>query len=302
MLTIENAAQLKELGQVRHGWITQVAWSPDGKVLAVACGQGVAMYVNGFGGAPTYTLPHPAPAKSVAFHPKKPLIATGCKDSLVRLWTTPDKAIKLRGHTDSVNSVAFHPSDDVLASGGSDRELILWRTDPPYEETTSFLKHTDEISSLAISKNYGFATGSWDKTIYLSLNDVVFPHDDWVREICFSPRTEILASASKDGHVRLWQLKTSGEPAHQAVIAAHGGGADSIAFYPDETLLATGGRDNLIRLWDVQKVLGAGKAEMQDAIATLQGHNKPVLSLAFNPAGTMLVSGSGDNTVRLWGL
>jgi WD40 repeat protein len=32
----------------------------------------------------------------------------------------------------------------------------------------------------------------------------------------------------------------------------------------------------------------------------LSGHQKPILSLDFNPNGTMLASGSGDNHVKLW--
>src|SRR5689334_15000663 len=113
VITLDNAAQLKELGQTRHGWISHVTWSPDGRVLAIASGKGIEMYVNGFGGTPTYTLPHPLPAKSVAFHPTKPLIATGSKDALVRLWLTPEKPIELRGHTESVNSIAFHPTGEL---------------------------------------------------------------------------------------------------------------------------------------------------------------------------------------------
>jgi WD40 repeat protein len=35
-------------------------------------------------------------------------------------------------------------------------------------------------------------------------------------------------------------------------------------------------------------------------IAVLRGHTSYVWSLAFSPDGTTLVSGSGDNTVRLW--
>jgi WD40 repeat protein len=35
---------------------------------------------------------------------------------------------------------------------------------------------------------------------------------------------------------------------------------------------------------------------------TLEGHRKPVLTVAFHPAGNLIASGSGDNTVRLWGV
>jgi periodic tryptophan protein 2 len=37
-------------------------------------------------------------------------------------------------------------------------------------------------------------------------------------------------------------------------------------------------------------------------LARLDAHQKPVLTLAFAPNGKHLVSGSGDNTVRLWGV
>jgi WD40 repeat protein len=299
VITIENAGNLREFGHIRHGWISQVVWSPDGRALAVAFGDGVAMYVNGFGSTPNYVLFHPAPAKSIAFHPTKPLIATGSKDTLVRLWTTAKKHTELRGHTDAVNSIAFDAAGDMLASAGSDKRIIVWRTAPPHDQVMNSERHNDEISSIAIGKSHVMATGSWDKTVRLSLKNTVLEHDDWVRQIRFSPRTDILASASKDGLVRLWQ---NGKSRPDTLILAHEGGADSLAFSPDEKLLATGGRDNLIRLWDVEKILHSGTAEPQDALATLRAHTKPVLSLSFRATGTILASAGGDNFVRLWKL
>ena len=34
----------------------------------------------------------------------------------------------------------------------------------------------------------------------------------------------------------------------------------------------------------------------------MEGHNESVSSVAFNPNGTLLASGSNDNTIKLWNL
>jgi len=38
------------------------------------------------------------------------------------------------------------------------------------------------------------------------------------------------------------------------------------------------------------------------ALMTLSAHDKPVMSVAFNPGGSMLATASGDNTVKLWAI
>ena len=40
--------------------------------------------------------------------------------------------------------------------------------------------------------------------------------------------------------------------------------------------------------------------ESQTEIATLTGHSNWVNSVAFNNTGTILASGSRDNTIKLW--
>jgi len=311
VITIENVKQLKQLGGAKHGWVTQIVWSPDGRTLAIAHGAGVTLYVDGFGGTPTHILPHPVPVESMAFHPQKPIIATGSKDTLVRLWLSPNTPIELRGHRDAVNSVAISPDGRFLLSGSSDKTMRLWdisSPQSPVEHAVLSGEHSDEITTVTFlthtKAETRFASGSRDRTlrIWNAPGEVSEPlrHADRLRRLAVSG--DLLASASRDEMVRLWRVGSDLNAQLVATIHAHSKGVDCVAFNTSNTLLATGGRDNLIRLWDIQQILQSGKTEMGDALLELGGQEKPVLALAFNPAGTLLVSGSGDNQVRLWGL
>jgi WD40 repeat protein len=42
------------------------------------------------------------------------------------------------------------------------------------------------------------------------------------------------------------------------------------------------------------------EAEWGACVLTLEGHRNGVASVAFSPSGTVVVSGSGDNTVKIW--
>jgi RNA polymerase sigma factor (sigma-70 family) len=69
--------------------------------------------------------------------------------------------------------------------------------------------------------------------------------------------------------------------------------AMALAFSPDDATLASGeqGSNPEIKLWD----LGRGAER-----GALKGHTGSILCLAFSPTGTILASGSQDQTVRLW--
>ena len=67
-IAAENLDKLRPMRSVGCGWISQVLWSPTGDMLAVCGGDGIAIYANAFGGAPTYRIAgHSAPVKGVAF-------------------------------------------------------------------------------------------------------------------------------------------------------------------------------------------------------------------------------------------
>jgi WD40 repeat protein len=113
-------------------------------------------------------------------------------------------------------------------------------------------------------------------------------HDDEVTAVTFSPDGRLLASASRDQTVRLWDA-ASGEEV--ACLAGHRGQVWGVAFSPDGRLLASASWDETVRLWDVQS---------GTELALLRGNRERVWGVAFSPDGRLLASASDDHRIRIW--
>ena len=131
--------------------IRGIAYSPDGRLLAVASSPGVYLYDAATLDQVRF-LETDAPVYSVAFSPDGKILASGSEDRTVRLWRVADGEVlrTLEGHTYRVWSVAFSPDGEVLASGSWDRTVRLWRV-ADGEVLRTLEGHTGYVRSVAFS-------------------------------------------------------------------------------------------------------------------------------------------------------
>lgn len=156
-------------------------------------------------------------------------------------------------------------------------------------------------------------------------------HTATIESVRYSPNGKWLATASRDGQVKLWDTTLSNKP---IVVANHPQGARCTLFSPDSTQLISGGRDGLIRIWNVAsqqmvaeldppprditclaishdgKKLAAGVGgsiwifglEDKKAMQVLSGHKNKVNSVSFSIDQSQLISTGMDSFVKVWDL
>nr|MBA3868287.1 hypothetical protein [Anaerolineae bacterium] len=122
------------------------------------------------------------------------------------------------------------------------------------------------------------------------------------RLLAFDPSGTLLASASWDGTIRLWDIKSNKV---QAVSKDVGSWVTDVSFNHDGSLLASGELGGIVRFWDVTSATELLNLD-------LYPHQPNIMHVAFNPSGTLLVTAyeplqvtttSKDaNPIQLWGV
>ncbi|MDZ7954253.1 NB-ARC domain-containing protein [Nostoc sp. DedQUE09] len=296
-VNFQNANFNRSVFAETFGGVMSVAFSPDGKLLALGDANGeIHLYQVSDWKQIFICKGHTNWVVSLAFSPDGNILASSSTDYTVKLWDiiTGQCLQTLHEHNNEVWSVVFSPDGEVLASGSDDQTIRLWYVH--IGECFRVLEgHTNWVLSVVFSPSgRTLMSGSDDQTARLwdiSTGEclrIYQGHSDGIRSISLNSQGTMLVSGSDDQTVRLWDVST-GECLR--IYQGHSNSVFSVTFSPQGDSLASGSHDQTVRLWDTST---------GECLRIYQGHTNWVFSVAFNPQGDILASGSRDQTARLW--
>ena len=212
------------------GPITAAALRADGATLASADVDGTVRLWRTSSGTELLTLHAGAPVGAVALDPTGKLVAVGAGDDvLVFSATTGSKVETLTGHTDTVTGVAFSPDGLKLASSSRDHDARLWLTDG-FRLLQVLHRHTAFVSGVAFSSDGrwlatagALKAGVWSASQQSDLpgSFLLFARGNAapLSSVAWSPRGWELATASRDGSVRVVDCTLCGAVAQLERVA-----------------------------------------------------------------------------------
>ncbi|CAE6440907.1 unnamed protein product [Rhizoctonia solani] len=280
--------------------------------------------------APVITLKgHSQEVFVVAWNPKIPnLLATGGKDSTLRLWNVPEEDSEIilptricmhlpAGPACDITTISWNSDGTLLATGAYDGIVRVWTFRG--ELFCVMTQHQGPIFSVKWNKTGYLLTGSLDETaIVWDVEAGGRPKQRFVHHLdgCLDVEWlegEFFATCGSDRNIF---IECIGETAPIAKLQGHNDEINQLKYEAEYKLLASGSDDYTACIWKVDDIAqyladsADGTVKPRPDVRTfthkLRGHEGEVANIQWQPKGDretydpILVTSSFDGTVRMW--
>ncbi|MGK7893531.1 MAG: caspase family protein [Xenococcus sp. (in: cyanobacteria)] len=337
--------------QVSDKVITSLAISNDQKTLIVVSDAWEVTSWNLEDGSKNEVQNFAANRESIndiSWNQDNQLLANGTLEGKINIYNNQGVLQQtLTGHNGAVLDLEFSPDEQtnnnyyLLASASNDKTVRLWRI---YQKASLEDQGISTIATSTVDATK-FATGDSQGKIKIwqfnpnnnskELITTISAHDMAINHLQYSWDGKVLASASVDNTIKIWDVASNqlittlqvppGQPIQEL-------GINSIAFSRDRNFLISGNEDNTLHIWDLtdnslvsthqehsdriktitinlkKKIIASAGDDRTikiwnfkgELLQTIEAHNLSINALQFTTDGTMLASASSDNTIKLW--
>ncbi|XP_017785222.1 PREDICTED: U3 small nucleolar RNA-interacting protein 2-like [Nicrophorus vespilloides] len=250
--------------------ILSIAISSDNKYLAVG---DETMYIQIWDPQKLkhiHTLKgHQSSVTAIKFKLRSNTLYSASKDKIVKVWDLDEMAYveSVFGHTDAITAIDVLSADRVITAGGRDNTLRIWKF---CEETQLIYKgHNGSIDCVVIIDEGHFASGGDDGQICvwrIGRKRPVYAVKDahgvnqtngesfWITSLASFINSDLLASGSEDGYLRLWRLEKGFNNVTMLRKIQIVGVVNDLKFTNDgKCLLAGVGKEHRFGRWTVKK-------------------------------------------------
>jgi WD40 repeat protein len=280
-----------------------LAWSPDGSLLAVASAAGGVTLFDAATGSVKHALAgHANGANALAWAPAGSILATGGQDGCVRFWqpATGAQTAETKLGSAWVEHLVWSSGTTAAAPllfAAAGRKLVALHADgsvahafPDAPKTIAALAFAPSSPHSAAPRLASACFGHvavWDAATFAALKE--FTYGNAIYALTWSPDGRWLVAGCHDNAVHLW-VPTEDLELHMSGYEMR---LKELSFSGDSKWLATGGgRDGC--LWDCS---GAGPEGREPLMLP---HDGRVTAVAFQRAHGLLATADATGAFSLW--